>query len=141
MKVFFDTNVLIDAFSNRDELSKFSEQCYLLVLSKEIKGYISSNQLMTFYYVFSKYTDKGFALDCLNQIMSVFEVVPFSKYNVLQSIKNDFGDVEDGAQDDCCKEFCCNFLITRNSKHFSKSKNRIFTPKEFLELFYASQNT
>ena len=141
MKVFFDTNILIDAFSDRDEFSQFSEQCYLLALSKQIKGYISSNQLTTFLYVFSKFTDKEFAFECLNQIINNFEVVPFSKFNVLHSIENGFLDIEDGAQDDCCNEFCCNYLITRNTKHFEKSKNVVCTPKEFLELYSAFQNS
>lgn len=140
MKVFFDTNILIDAFSSRDELSQFSEQCYLLALSKQIKGYITSNQLMTFYYVFSKSTNKEFAIECLNQIINNFEVVPFSKFNVLHSIESEFIDIEDGAQDDCSKEFCCNYLITRNIKHFDKSKNVVCTPKEFLKLYSALQN-
>lgn len=141
MKVFFDTNVLIDAFSNRDDQSTFSEQCYLLVLSKQIKGYISSNQLMTFYYVFSKFMSKEFAFESLNQIINHFEVVPFSKFNVLHSIENNYFDIEDGAKDDCAKEFCCDFIITRNTKDFINSENKVCTPKEFLELFSAFQNS
>lgn len=135
MKVYFDTNVLIDVFTNRDEESKLSIFCYRLVLHGLIKGYINAKQLSDIYYVLNKNCDNNIAFDSIKTISSLFEVVPYTAKSLINSETEKFNDIEDGSIDNCAKIFCCDYLITRNIKDFKTSSNNVLTPKEFITLY------
>lgn len=137
MKLFFDTNILIDVFSHRDKESDFSIYCYRLVEHNLIKGYINAKQLSDIYYIASKIADKKTALEICSIICELFVVVPYDKFNLINAFKSDFTDIEDASIDDSAKLYCCDGLITRNSKHFTKAKSVIYSPKEFQTLYEA----
>lgn len=134
MKVFFDTNVLIDIFSSRDNESIHSLECFDLLIDNKIKGYISANQLDVFYYVIRKYVDKSFAKECLIEIINAFEVVPFSKHNILGALSSDFNDLEDAELDDVANLYSCKYIVTRNIKDYKNSKKIVITPKDLVTL-------
>lgn len=141
MKAFFDTNILIDVFSHRDEESRFSQYCYELVAAQKIVGYINAKQLTDFYYILYKNThDKKYCDESIKILCEIFEVVQFDKFNIINSIKRDFTDFEDGTVDDSAKLYCCDALITRNTKHFKNAKCIVYTPKQFITLFETIEN-
>ena len=135
MKLYFDTNVLIDAFTNRDKESEFSTFCFRLVQRDLAKGYINAKQLSDIFYVMNKCLGKEEALDCIDIISSLFVVVPFTKNSLTNEHAKKFNDLEDGSIDNSAKEFCCDYLLTRNTKHFSNSDNKVLTPKEFVNIY------
>ena len=138
MKIFFDTNVLIDTFSRHDEMSKYSQACYELAASGKIVGYVNAKQLIDFHYILRKIThDKDFCYDAIKTLCEIFKVVPFDKNSLLNSIKRDFNDFEDGTIDDSAYLYCCNFLVTRNVKDYKNSKSNVITPKELISLYNA----
>lgn len=140
MKIFFDTNILLDIFSHRDTESLFSLECFDFAADKKIIGYVAANQLDVFYYVMKKYVNKDFAFDCMKQILECFVVVPYSKFNLINGIKSDFSDFEDGCLDDCAKLYCCDGILTRNAKDFKNSKNTIYSPKDLVSLINIQPN-
>ena len=135
MKVFFDTNILIDVFTNRDKECEFSIFCYRLVQRNLIKGYINAKQLSDIYYVVHKMLDKETAIECINVLSQQFEVVPYTKYDLINENNYSFNDIEDGSIDYCSKLYCCDYLLTRNKKHFNNAKSLVMIPKDFIELY------
>jgi predicted nucleic acid-binding protein len=44
-------------------------------------------------------------------------------------------DFEDAVQYECAKSIGADYLVTRNIRDFTVSKDKAITPKEFLKLF------
>ena len=57
MKVLFDTNVIIDAFTMRDYDYKDSRDLLIKAANKEIDGYVSAKQITDIYYILRKYVN------------------------------------------------------------------------------------
>lgn len=141
MKVFFDSCILIDVFTNRDKSCECSIKCFELVAKGKIKGYLSSRQLTDIYYSIRKYISDG---EIRNQVIktlcSIFEVVPFSKQNIVNALSDIYNDFEDGTQDDVAKCYCCDFLLTNDKRGYAKAKSVICSPKELLQLYSVIEN-
>ena len=141
MKVFFDSCILIDVFTNRDKSCEGSIKCFELVAKGEIKGYLSSRQLTDIYYSIRKYiSEEEVRRQIIKTLCNVFEVVPFCKQNIINALSSRYIDMEDGTQDDVAKCYCCNYLLTNDSKGYKNSKSIICSPKEFLELYSIAEN-
>ena len=141
MKVFFDSCILIDVFTNRDKSCGDSIKCFELVAKGKIKGYLSSRQLTDIYYCIRKYiSEEATRRQIIKILCNVFEVMPFCKQNIINAMADIYSDMEDGTQDDVAKCYCCNYLLTNDMKGYKNSKSIICSPKEFLELFSVMEN-
>lgn len=142
MKVFFDTNVVVDALSHRDEESYYSQLCYELAASSKIVGYLNAKQITDIYYLSRKAFDQNsIRLINIEILCNVFCIVPLDKVNLLNSIKRGFSDFEDGVIDESAKLYCCDAIITRNKQDFKNSKNLVMSPKEFVSYYKAMSNS
>ena len=59
----------------------------------------------------------------------------FCKQNIINALSSRYIDMEDGTQDDVAKYYCCNYLLTNDSKGYKNSKSIVCSPNEFLELY------
>ena len=136
-KVLIDTNVIIDAISERDCDYAPSKNIIRLIVSKEIKGYISTNQITDIYYVLKKYIPNAEARRrVIGSILNTFEVVPalpsFFKHSLNQSKLDDY---EDSIVEEVASVNALSFIITNNTKDYKNSKVIAITPKDYLKLF------
>lgn len=136
MKVFLDTNVILDYLLKRELFYKDSKAVFNLCLWK-IHGYVSPHSLIDVFYMLSEHTDKDVEY-CRNTILklrTVLTVVPEDDERVYTAAKNDiFNDFEDSMQSECASVSDCDYIITRNGKDFTGSKAPAITPSEFLEI-------
>ena len=136
-KVLIDTNVIIDAISERDYDYAPSKNIIRLIVSKEIKGYIGTNQITDIYYVLKKYIPNAEARRrVIGSILNTFEVVPalpsFFKYSLNQSKLDDYVD---SIVEEVASVNALSFIITNNTKDYKNSKVIAITPKDYLKLF------
>ena len=79
MKVLFDTNVIIDAVTERYSNSNYSQKLLRKAVSGEIDGYICSNQFTDIYYILRNYgteKDRKQVLKTLSETMTVLPLLP-----------------------------------------------------------------
>lgn len=135
MKVFFDTNVLIDAFTCRDYDYKNQKQLLRYVANEVIEGYISSKQITDIYYILRKYisseTEKR---RILRVILEQFETLPCLKSVCEYCLKSNIEDYEDAIIDETAKIFNVDYIVTNNKADFNNSKCIIISPKELVQL-------
>lgn len=138
MKVFFDTNVLIDAFTCRDYDYKNQKQLLRYVANEVIEGYISSKQITDIYYILRKYipseTEKR---RILRVILEQFETLPCLKSVCEYCLKSNIEDYEDAIIDETAKIFNVDYIVTNNKADFNNSKCIIISPKELVLLLDA----
>lgn len=135
MKVFFDTNVLIDAFTLRDYSYKDSRDLIIKVANKEIDGYLSSKQITDIYYSLRKYvSDEDKRKQIIKDIMQTFTVLPCLPSDLQVSVKSKIDDFEDAVIEEIAKVNMIEYIVTSNIKHFINSSLVIISPNDLNKL-------
>ena len=139
-KIFLDTNVILDAFTMRDNSYQPSKELLRYVVGGKIHGYICSKQITDIFYVYRKYcSNKKVAKEKIKDIASLFEILPLLKGDILACLHKDNIDFEDAILCEVAKVNRIKILVTNNPKHFKEWPLMILTPKECLDLLELNQ--
>lgn len=147
MKVFLDTNKLMEYFANR---TKAADVKVILqaAYQGQIKACMSVGCLYTLIYLLGIYLknqgihepDKTQRIkESLSSIMEYVHIVNLSENYIDHAISaTDFKDLEDSCQYQCAAENKCDILITINIKHFNKiddPKCEVIEPHQFVQKY------
>ena len=135
MKVLIDTNIMIDALTNRDGRSGFSATVIDLSAKQVIDGYVALHSISNMYYILRKqYSDaeRRTILKRYNEILKVAEV----GNDVVDTAINNtaISDYEDALQYACAETVGADYIVTRNIKDYGKAEIRAISPEELLKL-------
>ena len=130
MKVLFDTNVIIDALTDRNEESKYSRRLLEYVAVKRIDGYICAKQITDIYYVLRKYFDEDKRRALIKTLCKVFNILPLLSGSISYCLNSNIKDYEDAIIDETAKINAIDYLVTNNEKDFENAKAAIIRPKE-----------
>lgn len=134
IKVLFDTNVIIDAFSSRDYDYRDSQRLVIKAINKEIVGYISAKQITDIYYVLRKYISNEEAKrKIIKDIIDSFNVLPFLPSDVSVALKSEISDFEDAVLECAASVYKIPFIVAHNIKHFEKSRVFVFSPGDLIK--------
>lgn len=135
MKVLIDTNIMIDALTNRDGRSGFSATVIDLCAKQVIDGYVALHSISNMYSILRKqYSDaeRRTILKRYNEILKVAEV----GNDVVDTAINNtaISDYEDALQYACAETVGADYIVTRNIKDYEKAEIRAISPEELLKL-------
>ncbi len=139
IKVLFDTNVIIDALTDRGEYYNYSQKLLLLVADEKIDGYISSKQVTDIYYIIRKYFNEKQRRATIGTLLNVLKVLPLLPSDVKYCINSKMDDYEDAIIDETAKVNMISYLVTNNIKDFNNSKSIIMTPKDLYTIVSIEQ--
>ena len=107
MRVLIDTNVMIDAITNRDGKSGFSAQVIDLCANGIIDGFLAPHSLSNMYYILRKdYSDVQRRI-ILRRYSDILAVVELNKAVLESAINNSvITDFEDAVQYACAETAC-----------------------------------
>ena len=146
MKIFIDTNVIMDYLTSRGNV-EMTNRIIKSIEEGDNIGYISVGS----YYTITYLTDRLLKEDgynnpqrlkvlrrILSTLLSFFEIANCSRAELLLgTLDQQFSDLEDSYQLQAANAMSCEYLITNNIKDFQKSDSttvKIMTPKEFAVL-------
>ncbi|MDR0893284.1 MAG: PIN domain-containing protein [Mediterranea sp.] len=136
MRVFIDTNILIDYICARDGYYEAAKRIFVLAYDKEIEVIISTLTYINAFYIGKRY---GFPLEqlvsTLSKIQDFTKTSDLTVGNLSQSFASKWKDIEDAAQYYSGMAMGIDCIITRNPKDYILSKVQVFTPTEFLRDF------
>ena len=137
MKVFLDTNILIDYLSRREPF--FVPAALLLQLGKRKKCQlmVSSLSFATASFILQahyKMTHEA-VVALFAKIVELCHITTVDAQTVQNAIASDFKDFEDALQYDSALRVKTDYLVTRNKQDFISSAILVFTPEEFLNEF------
>ena len=135
MRILIDTNVLVDYIAKREPYFENAEYIITLCANEKIQGCIAAHSVMDAIYI----TRKEYTVDerrkILMRICCILDVIGIDKRKIEKILTNDeFSDVEDCLQMECAKEFCADYIVTRNIKDFQNSVIKSILPDEFLKM-------
>ncbi len=135
MRVLFDSNVIIDAISQRDGFNEDSKACYLAVPMKRVAGFLCAKQITDIHYTLQKYLkNEAINRKFISFLLSNYEIIPTSKEELSDALDSDLDDYEDAVLLNSSLRCGLDAIVTNNQKDFKNAKIRILSPKELLEL-------
>jgi predicted nucleic acid-binding protein len=135
MKLFFDTNILMDIVFERPICIDEEGKILQLAFKEQLQIVVSALSFVNTIYVAKKY-DKS--IDDVKKVLfslsKHINVIDISGKSAVDMLSNAWNDYEDGLQYLCAMNSKSDIIITRNKKDFKLSNIPVYTPQEFLDL-------
>lgn len=134
-KLFVDSDIVIDFFTDREPHVNPASELFELNEKGSIVLYISALSINNIYYIVRKYLGHKKTLEIVESLTEITEIIGTTKKDVIQALKNDFKDFEDSIQYSSALTIKgLDAIITRNIKDYRNSKIAVMTPLNFLKM-------
>jgi len=135
MKIFVDTNILLDVLTKREPFYENSAVIWSLVEQGIVTGYISAISVNNVFYISQRLNDREYAQDLVDKILKDFQIIALD-YEILKLSRT----IPDRDYEDLIQYFSAirsgsRYLITRNTKDFPETGIEVIIPDEFLKIF------
>lgn len=135
MKVFIDTNILLDVLCKREPFVDDALTLFDLSIDGKIDLIVSDLTLANVKYI----TRKELSIKKFYEVMLTFRpvlaIVPIGEVAVDKALALQADDFEDALQYFSAAQATADFLVTRNIKDFGFANMNVCTPHDFLEAY------
>ena len=136
MKVFIDTNILLDVLAERKPFYNMACRICELIEKGKLRGYLSASSITDIFYIIKKCLGRQLAYETVEKLMMVFGIVSIPETDIRKALKVGLRDFEDGLQLVCAKKIKAGYLITRNKEDFQDMLDKeLVDPEEFLAIW------
>ncbi|MFA5417308.1 MAG: PIN domain-containing protein [Bacteroidales bacterium] len=132
MRLFLDTNVMLDLLGERDPFYVSAAKIATLADKRSLQIIISALSYATISYFLTKYDGPEKTKDKLRKFKVISEICELDEVIIEKGLNSDFSDFEDSLQYFSALQTECDIIITRNGKDFKKSEIPVMSPDEFL---------
>ena len=132
MKVFLDSDVLLDYLTGREPFLNEIKTIINKGLKKEFKLFTSSLIIANVHYFIAKTENSKQAIYKIDKLTSFIKILSVGEGEILEALQSKFKDFEDCIQNTCASNNKMDLIITRNIKDFKLSELPILTPKEMI---------
>ena len=137
IKVFIDTNVLVDVLLGNRPHSEASKGVFQTVYDHLAEGVISSQSMIDATYVLGK-IDGASYINQLFDITNHFNLEPVDFFALRRACTNFTGDFEDDALYHVALNSCCDVIVTSNKTFIRTYQDKnpgllVMTPEEYVK--------
>lgn len=132
MKLFLDTNVILDVLARREPWFPDSAEVLSLLEEDEIDGVAAAHSITTLYYLATKHLGRRRATARLLDLLKLVSVAPVDQEAILKGLALGWSDFEDALQMVCADAAGADYLVTRNTRDFESDSVPVVTPAELL---------
>ncbi len=133
MKVFIDTNVLIDFVCQRGEFAEPANRLMALGSLGKVQLQTLSLSYVTAMFVAQKYKYAKVE-ESLLFVSSIVEILDLQATTVIEMLSSGWDDYEDATQNATAIKANCDCIVTRNIKDFTKSTLPVYTVEELFKV-------
>ena len=134
MKLFLDTNVVIDVIAAREPFVADSRAVFNLCETGKADGCISALTLCTVSYVLRKFSTGDTMKRQLRDLRNILPPVDLTSSVLDKAIASNIADFEDAVQFYSAVYTEADYIITRNAKDFPQDSIPVLSPTAFLQL-------
>jgi len=135
MKIFFDTNVLVDLLLERPRCSDARKILEFAKNDEYSRVCLSFLSVANAAYILRKKPLKDIQ-NTIRRVAGLFTILPCSDMLLLSAERISSPDYEDAIQIACAEQAECNVIITGNKTHFeSYSSLPVLSAEEFVSMF------
>ena len=132
MKVFLDTNVLLDHLAKREGFYEDAAAVFSMVKDGYIEGIVSSLSIVNCAYVLPKHYDGAAVMEQIKKMIQLFSVSDINADILEQAANRNPHDFEDAVQFISSLQYQPDVIITRDIKGFKDFDIPTLTPAEFI---------
>ena len=131
MKLFLDTNIVIDFLSGRKPFADDAIALFQLADNHEVELVVSDLTLVNTVYVLQRlhYPIES-VYEALNNIRPLISIVPIGESIIDMCLQRKSNDFEDEVQYFAAVNAEVDYIVTRNKKDFDFGDDAVVTPKE-----------
>lgn len=135
MKIFLDTNIIIDFYEQRGEFYYPAAIIFDLAYKRRIQLYVSAITFVNAFFLLRKAYPLKALYQSMQGLASLCEITDVDKDIIRKCLKSERKDFEDSVQYESSMHHQIDFIVTRNTKDFKDFANNVLTPTEFLDSF------
>ncbi len=135
MRVFVDTNILLDVALRRGEFFGASMKCLSWCEETSHETFIAWHSISNLFYIANRSSGREVALEYIEDLVSWVDIAPATKREVVKALSEPSKDFEDTLQMRCAESAGCDALITRNPNDFKLTQIPVFSPLDFCAEF------
>ena len=133
IKIFIDTNILIDLIADRKPFSKFAIEIFSAAENGKVNLFASSHSIATTHYLLKKNLGEKELRGILIEILNYIEIIPVDVDVIKRSLKSSHSDFEDAIQIIAAQSIGkMDCIVTRNVKDFKGAEIPVFSSDEFV---------
>ena len=134
-KLFVDSDVVIDFFTDREPHANPASELFELNEQGKVELYLSAVSINNIYYIVRKFLGHKKALEVVEALTEMTEIIGTTKKEIIQALKNNFSDYEDSVQYSSARTIKdLDAIITRNIKDYRNSSIAVMTPLNFIKM-------
>lgn len=140
MKVFLDTNVIIDFCSARENFFHAAALLFQLSAEGEFQLLASATTFVNSFYILRKVYGREELYSRMKAIADRCVISPVDRNIIDKGLLSIAPDFEDAVQYYSAKSMQADIIVTRNKKHFVMARpGEVMTPDEFLDYYYSQR--
>ena len=132
MKIWIDTNIILDVLCNRKGFVEDSSKIWKMCEINRIEGYISALSVPNIVYILRKELDPKKTMEIIQKLTLIFEVVDLRASDLKNAAAMLTSDYEDAIQMCQAARIHADHIVTRNIRDFKESSIRVSAPDELL---------
>jgi predicted nucleic acid-binding protein len=138
VKILLDTNIVLDLLLDRVPFADAADVLFSKVESGTVTGYLCGITITTVYYLAAKTVGAVRAQYEIKNLLNLFEVAPVNRQVLAAALVTGFADYEDAVIYEAACNVGAEVIVTRNQKHFKKSRIPIYSSEEMAKLMASS---
>lgn len=133
MRIFVDTNVVVDFLTHRPDFYEPAASIFQLVKEDAVSCIVSSLTIVNCAYLMRKIYGKQGILKKLSLFMHMLDISPIDQNVIARAMQSGPYDFEDAVQYQSSLVEQADLIITRDKKGFRDCSLPVMTPVEFLQ--------
>lgn len=133
IKVFFDTNIMIDVIGRREQFCQPSLQIMSLADRGLIRVHVSALSYATASFILGRDNKELDIFREFSKFMKITTTTLVDYLTIEHSVESKFKDFDDAMQYFSAKHEGIDYIITRNKKDFIAADIPVFEPQEFID--------
>ena len=135
MTVLVDTCILIDALANRAPFGKEAQELLLRGGERKVTLLISAKSFLDIHYVVKHYLhDEAIVRSKMSALLQAVHLVDTSRSACVSALQSPTGDYEDAVQIETALMEGVDYIVTRDSKDYTKSPVPAKSAEELISL-------
>ena len=137
MRIYIDTDVLIDFFAQREPYVADVKKLLVMQAFGDAELWTSAQAYLNVYFIAKSKMDVEPIQAAMRESLDRINVSPITHMDILDATSMGWDDVEDALIAECCEKAGADYLVTRDKSRFGAMSTPVVTPDE---LFDALQN-
>lgn len=135
IKVYLDTNVILDALASREPWKKDAERILEFASIDIIQANVSASSITDIFYLLRKeLKDTEKSKEIISKLLGIVHVLDVTQEDCINALASHVTDFEDAVVEQVAKRHEIAAIVTRNTKDFVNASVKCLMPAQLLEL-------